>query len=84
MEIAPYENTHLWKFPPLKIPRSENHPLENCPQKINPNKIFPYEICHHSREKLKFVTMQSIFSHEKWGLVTSLVVMGFVEMQVPI
>ena len=40
--------------------------------------------CYHSREKLKVVTMWSICSHEKYGLVTSLVVMGFVEVQIPI
>ena len=41
-KIATYENTHLWKFPPLKI----------APLKINPKKIAPYESCHHSRQKL--------------------------------
>ena len=59
----------------MKVPRSEifpseNHPLENCPeenypQKINPKKAAPYESCHHSREKLKVVTMRSICNHEK-------------------
>ena len=54
----------------MKVPPSENRPLENCPQenypqKINPKKIVPYESCHHSREKLKVVTMRSICSHEK-------------------
>ena len=54
----------------MKVPPSENHPLENCPeenypQKINPKKVAPYEKCHHSREKLKVVTMRSICNHEK-------------------
>ena len=55
MKITPYENTHLWKFPPLKFSSSENRPLENCPQKINPKKIVRYESYHHSREKLKLL-----------------------------
>ena len=73
----------------MKFPPSENRPIENCPQenyhqKINPKKIVPYESCHHSREKLKFVTKRFMCSHEKQGLVTSLVVMGFVEVQMSI
>ena len=65
MKIAPYENRHLWKFPYLKIPSSENHPLENFPQenyrqKINPKKIVAYESCHHSRENLKVVIMRGV------------------------
>ena len=89
MKITPYKNTHLWKFPPLKILPSENRPLENCHQenyhqKINPKKTVPYKSCHHSLEKLKVVTMQSRCSHEKQGLVPILVVMGFVEVQIPI
>ena len=70
------ENNQLYskidsvKFPPLKFPPSENHPLENCPQenyaqKITPKKIVLHESCHHSREKLKVVTIWSICSHEK-------------------
>ena len=27
MKVAPYENTHLWKFLPLKFSPSENRPL---------------------------------------------------------
>ena len=70
MKIASYENTYLWKFPPLKIPPSENRPQKNCPQenypqKINSKRIVLYESCHHSCEKLKVVAMQSICSHEK-------------------
>ena len=47
----------------MKVPPSENCPLESCPQenypqKINPKKIAPNGSCHHSREKLKVVTMQ--------------------------
>ena len=58
------------KLPPMKIPSYESFPLwklpsRKLPQKINPKKIVPYESCHHSREKLKVVTMQSICSHEK-------------------
>ena len=58
------------KVPPLKIPPSENRPLENCPQenypqKINAKKFVLYESWHHSREKVKVVTMQSVCSHEK-------------------
>ena len=68
-KLPPMKITYK-KLPPLKIRPSENRPLENCPQenypqKINPKKIVPYDICHHSREKLKVVTMQSIWSHEK-------------------
>ena len=59
-KTAPYDYTHLWKFPPLKIVPLKIAPQENYPQKINPKKIVPYESCHHSREKLKVVTMQSI------------------------
>ena len=49
----------------MKIPLFENGALENCPQenypqKINAKKFVPYESCHHSRENLKVVTMQSI------------------------
>ena len=58
MKTAPYENCPLWKFPPLKIPPSENRPQENYHQEINPKKIVPYESYHHSREKLKDITMQ--------------------------
>ena len=70
MKIAPYENTHLWKFPPLRYHpfenRSlENFPLENYPQKINPPKNVLYESRHYSRKKLKVFTIQSICSHEK-------------------
>ena len=65
MKIAPYENTHLWKLLPSENRPLENFPQENYPQKINPKKIVPYESCHHSREKLKVVTVQSICSHEK-------------------
>ena len=70
VKIAPYENTHLLKFPPLKFPPHENRPLENCPQENHPQKITPkktvlFESCHHSREKLKVVTIWSICSHEK-------------------
>ena len=49
--------TNIQKISPQKISPSENRPQENCPQKINPKKIVPYESCHHSREKLKVVTM---------------------------
>ena len=59
MKVSPYEVFSLLKF------SLENCPQENYPQKINPKKIVPYESCHHSREKLKVVTMQSICSHEK-------------------
>ena len=41
MKIAPYENTHLWKFPPLKIAH-----LKIALKKITPKKIVPYESCH--------------------------------------
>ena len=54
----------------MKIPLFENGALENCPQenypqKINAKKFVPYESCHHSRENLKVVTIQSACSHEK-------------------
>ena len=69
-KIAHCKNTHLWKFPPLEFPPSENRPLgnfpqENNPQNINPKEIVPYESFHHSCEKMKVVTIQSKFSHEK-------------------
>ena len=77
------------KIPTYESYPSENCPLENCPQeiyphKINPKKIVPYESFHYSREKLKVATMRSICSHKKKGLVASLVVTGFVEIQIPI
>ena len=65
MKIAPYENTPRWKFPPLKIAPLKIAPKEIATRKLTPYKIIPYESCHHSREKLKVVTMQSICSHEK-------------------
>ena len=44
--IATYENTHLWKFPPLKIPPSEDPPppLKIAPKKITPRKLTPRKL----------------------------------------
>ena len=44
MKIASYENTHLSKFPPLKVPPSENRPLKIAPKKITPRKLTPRKL----------------------------------------
>ena len=41
-KIAPYENTPLWIFPPMKAP-----PCEITPQKFALEKIAPYENLPH-------------------------------------
>ena len=65
MKIAPYENTYLWKLPPMTVTPLKILPLKITPRELSPMTALTSPSHKYSYEKLEVVTIWSISSHEK-------------------